>query len=377
MTTKKIILILLAVLLLVGAGFAVYYFYFKKPAVKAGETGKETKAPPRAQENVTVIDSKLKRISKGVAVSPVAIADGTKVMYAGKSGGIYEVGFDGGGLKETKFVPQKNLFRVLWSKNAGEFIALYGAPEGRRLFYNNSATQNTSPLDKNIVSVSLSKTAAKMAYLSINGTQNQNTVTVADLNGENPKIALNTRLADVRLDWVNENEIAVSTTPSGLAENTLWLLNVSSQKLTSVLSGVFGLTAKWDDAGERFLFSQTSSAGENLSLSISNKTGGQIKKMDLAALPEKCTFSKDGKNVFCAAAQNAPDIVWPDDYYKGLYKTNERVWSVNLSTGSRNSLYEFDPNGAFDATNLILSPKEDALVFLNKSDGYLYSLQLK
>lgn len=377
MSKKRIIVITLIILAVIAAGFAGYYFYFKKPPIKIEKTGKESQPSAQTPQNVVVINDKLKKISGAPAVSPAPSADGAKVIYAGKSGGIFETDFDGKETKETKFIPQQNLFRVLWSKDGSEFIAFYAAPDGRKLFYNNRTAQKTAPLDKDIIAVTAARADDKIAHLRADPARNTNAVVIADFNGENAKTVFNTRLADVRLDWINEKEIAVTAAPSGLSAGALWLLNISSQKLTATLSNIFGLTAKWADSGEQFLFSQTLSRGENLSLFVADKRGGNAKKMDIAALPEKCVFVSDGKTALCAAPETAPDIIWPDDYYKGLYSAKERIWSVNLATGAKTLLYAFPEGQAFDATNLILSSKGDALVFLNKTDGYLYSLKLK
>lgn len=377
MSKKRIIIVALVVLALAAAGFAGYYFYFRKPPMRVEKTEKGPQEAARAPQNVVAIDSRLKKISAGQAVSPAPSADGTKVIYIGKSGGIFEVGFDGAGIKETRFTPQPNLFRATWSKDKTEFIAFYAAPEGKKLFYNNSAAQKTAPLDKNIKAVAASKADNAIAYLRADSARNTHAVVVADFNGENQKTVFNTRLADVRLHWISENEIAVTEAPSGLSVGALWLLHAPSQKLTAVLTNIFGLTAQWANSGEQFLFSQTLSRGSGLSLFAADKRGARAKKMDVATLPEKCVFAGDEKSAICAAPQTAPDITWPDDYYKGLYRAQEQIWRVNLSTGAAVSLYEFPADEAFDAANLILSPKEDALVFVNKTDGNLYSLRLK
>lgn len=375
MTNKKRTLVLLALLtLLAVAGAAVYYFVFRgaEPGAEQapGQTEWQTAAPG---EQVVVVDEKLKRISAGPAVSPVAGADGARIVYLGKSGGIFEIGFDGSGLKESRFVPQPNLFRVLWSKDRNEFIALYNNAGQRKLFYNNRTTGKTAPLEG--ISAAAVGAGNLLAYYRSGGTVGENAVMVADMSGENARTVLNTRLADVRLEWVGEKEISVFTAPSGLALSTLWLLDASSRKISSLLTNVPGLTIKWDAAGERLLYSQTQNNGRALSLWALNKSGVGTKELAVKTLPEKCVFAQDGKNAICVAAKTAPDIVWPDDYYKQLYNAPEQVWRVSLGTENKELLYEFQTN--FDVTDLVLSPKGDMLAFLNRADGYLYSLSLK
>lgn len=377
MSKKKIIIILLAIALIIVAAFAVYYFYFRKttPAVVINP---DTTTKPTTPVGVIAIDDKLIKISLVAGTSPTTSADGQKIIYMGKQGGLYEVGFDGANQKEDKFIALQNLIKVLWSKNREEFAAIYGGASGRKIFYYNTKTKDTAPYDANIKALAFSKIDDKISYYSSNDLQNTNSVFTADPNGSNAKIVFNTRIKDIRVEWVSENKIAVSTVPSAFLPNVLWVLNTETQKLMPVLSQIYGFTAKWAPSGNKFIFSQTNSKGANLSLFTANQTGTEVKNANIATLPEKCVFSALDENiVFCAVPKSAPDIVWPDDYYKRLYSAQEQIWSLNLSTGKNDLLYEFNDSLSFDATDLTLSPQEDRLVFLNKKDDQIYSLKIK
>ena len=378
MTNKrKILIVLLVILALALAGFAVYYVYFRKTP---GETTTETPGAgkPPAQTGVRAMDDKLKKISSVIAVSPIASADGQKILYAGKKGNLYETDFDGGNQKETNLVVLQNLIKTLWSPAREEFATIYANADGRKIFYNNAKTKKTSPYDAGIKSLAFSKSENKIAYYLSNDLQNTNAVFIADADGANARAVFNTRVKDIRVEWVSSNQIAISTAPSGLVPNVLWVLNIDTQKLLPVMSQVYGFTMRWSPSGGRFLFSQTDTKGANLTLSSSNQTGTEVKNLGLATLPEKCAFSaKDENIVFCSAPASAPDIIWPDDYYKQIYSASEQIWSINLSTGKKDMVYDFDETLASDAADLIVSPGADRLIFLNKKDGAIYSLKLK
>ena len=378
MTNKrKILIVLLVILALALAGFAVYYVYFRKTP---GETTTETPGAgkPPSQTGVRAMDDKLKKISSVIAVSPIASADGQKILYAGKKGNLYETDFDGGNQKETNLVVLQNLIKTLWSPAREEFATIYANADGRKIFYNNAKTKKTSPYDAGIKSLAFSKSENKIAYYLSNDLQNTNAVFIADADGTNARAVFNTRVKDIRVEWVSSNQIAISTAPSGLVPNVLWVLNIDTQKLLPVMSQVYGFTMRWSPSGGRFLFSQTDAKGANLTLFSSNQTGTEVKNLGLATLPEKCAFSaKDENIVFCSAPASAPDIVWPDDYYKQIYSASEQIWSINLSTGKKDMVYDFDETLASDAADLIVSPGADRLIFLNKKDGAIYSLKLK
>lgn len=376
MTKKRLILIALVFLAITVAGLTIYYFFFKKPGVTVQEPATGTEQPAPEGENIVAIDEKLKRISMVPAVSPALSADGSRVLYAGKASGIFEVDFNGGNQKETVFTPLKNLHKIFWSKDRIEFAATYANPDGRKTFYYNTQTKQTSPYDTHIDSLAFSPTENKLAYHYQETGGGINNISLADPSGANAITVINTRLQEARISWITQNEVALSTAPSGLAPNLLWILNTSTQKLSTALTDIYGLTTLWPPSGDRFLFSQTTQKGKALSLSVADKKGTSIKALDIATLPEKCVFSKDEKSAVCAAPAVVPDIVWPDDYYKGVYVAQEQLWRIDLGSNKKEALYAF-PNTEFDATNLLLSPQEDILVFLNKKDGFLYSVKIK
>ena len=88
---------------------------------------------------------------------------------------------------------------------------------------------------------------------------------------------INTRLKEARITWITQSEIALSTAPSGLAPNVLWTLNVATQKLSTVLTDVYGLTALWSPDGERLLFPKLRKKEKGLSLSVTDKRGASVK----------------------------------------------------------------------------------------------------
>ncbi len=375
--TQKILLILIILVVLIAGGFALYYIFFKKAPVVIKGPGQQQGQVSAPQKNIEIVDSKLKKISAAPSVSPIATTDGKRVLYMEKTGGIFEADFDGANAKEIKGTLLPNLIKILWSADRNEFTAAYESPEGRILRYYNVATKKTALYDANIKWIAFSKTENKIAYHLTDELGGRNAVIVADPDGSRAKTALNTRLKDARLAWVGDKKIAVSTAPSGLAQNLLWMLNTDTGKIISILTNVNGLTSKWSATGDRFIFSQTAGDGKNLVLSASNENGTIIRKLDIQTLPEKCVFTQDEKNIVCAVPTTTPDIMWPDDYYKKLYDAREQIWKIDLSGGKKDLLYEFPENMKFDATDLVLSPDESALVFFNRKDEYVYGLKLR
>ncbi|MBI3671318.1 hypothetical protein HY249_00790, partial [Candidatus Azambacteria bacterium] len=185
------------------------------------------------------------------------------------------------------------------------------------------------------------------------------------------------RLQDIRLEWVTDKKIAVSTAPSGLAENILYSLNPADPKLIKILSGVYGMTSKWSADGSRFLFSQTDKNGKNLTLSSSSESGLNVSDTKIATIAEKCAFSSDNISAYCAEAVKIPEnAIMPDDYYKKTFSENDRLWKINTETGKKDLVYEFNEGSDFDLGDLMLTKDEKNLYFINRTNGFLYRLEL-
>lgn len=375
--SKKQIIILISLVILAGVIFGVYYFYFRQKAVEpATPTPPSQTTQPTGTTAQPQTDNRLIQLSRAPAVSPTLGADEKTVKFVGKEGGIFEIGLDGQNLKEVKFTALQNLIKILWSPDKNGFIGIYESGGVRKMSFYDTVKQSATPFSQSVKQIAFSKKENKIAYHYFDGSLESSSIKVSDSNGKNEKTVFQTRLGEMRLDWADEAKISVSTIPTGVAENTLWVLDSNTQKLRAILANIYGLTVKWDNAGERFVFSQTNSRGNGLELWISNQNGTKTNKLDITTLPEKCAFAKDNQNIICAVPAEIPDIIWPDDYYKRVYSAREQIWKINLSDNKKEMLYEFLA-GEFDAADLALSSDENYLVFLNKVDGNVYSLRLK
>mgnify|MGYP001593449786 FL=1 len=376
MSRKRTFFIFLAMVILVAIGVAVYYFFFyTKPGEQPSAPQQQVGEFPTG-ENVAVIQERLARISTGEVVSPTSSADGTKVLYLGKQRGIYESGFDGADLKEKPFAAQQNLHNVLWSADRNGIIATYTNADGRKLFYYDLSQTTATPYAPDVRWVSFEKNGAGIAYHQLDELAGVNAIAVARADGSSAQTVFPTRLKDVRLEFLAGGTIALWTAPSGFVESTLWSLDPATRKLSPVLANITGLTIAWSPDGEVLLYSQTAGGGKNLSLYAAAKDGTNVQQLGIATLPEKCAFANDATSVVCAVPKTLPaDLVWTDDYYKKLYTATEELWQINVRTGAQNKLFEF-PSSSFDATDLLLSPDDAALVFVNRKDGYLYSVKL-
>ena len=101
--------------------------------------------------------------------------------------------------------------------------------------------------------------------------------------------------------------------------------------------------------------------------------GGKASKLNLATLPEKCVWSSDSKEIFCAVPQNPSSGPMPDEYYQGLTYFSDSFTRIKPETGE---ITEILSEGNFDAQNLTITANKQKLFFVNRKDGILWGINL-
>ncbi len=388
---KKILIILVIVLVLALIVFLVYNFFFKKPAEEKGgpgglPSGQEGGPQPGGGEEgagegvIPGPELKIKAISTERVLAPTLSADKTKaIYYAQSNGNVWQVSFDGSDLTRISSGVLNNLVKIIWSPDKTKVISIYQDQEeniSKNIYdYKTGKVSTLNPYVKEII---WSQNSDKIAYQYINDTTKENNISTANPDGANWKSVFQTRMENINLDWIG-TEIGFYEKPSGLVQSSLFLFNPLTKKLNKVLSDIYGMSIKWSPRGDKILYSKTGSNGKGIGLYLAPKNGSTETNLGLYTLVEKCAWSLDNRTIFCAIPKNiSQDNVFPDDFYKGSFVSDDDFWKINLESNEKTVLLEEWEKGyaTYDATDLFLSPLEDYLFFVNKKDGLLYSIEL-
>ncbi len=373
---KSTKIFLIISLLILVAGLVFLYYFLAKPEQKEQKPIQKKPAPTEQIE--TEEKRKLIQITDRYLTAPFIDEKNNKIRYIAKSNGLlYETDLEGKNESKIPFVGLGGLVKTIWSDSGDKFINIYSDAFGIKRFFYDLKSKKTEPLNKNITWVAYMPKTDKLAYHYYDSFQNINSIAISDPDGKNAKSILNTRLKDVRLRWINEEKISISTAPSGLAQNILYYTDINNPKMIKVLSDIYGLTYKWSENGSKIIFSQTDEKGKNLKLMSANGSGLNITDLKTKTLPEKCVFLSDNINVICAEPQEIPqEAIMPDDYYKKLVITNDTLWKINTETSKKDMLYSFAEDINFDVSELYLTKDEKYLYFINRTNGFLYRLEL-
>ncbi|TSC57542.1 MAG: hypothetical protein Greene041679_304 [Parcubacteria group bacterium Greene0416_79] len=178
--------------------------------------------------------------------------------------------------------------------------------------------------------------------------------------------------------WSAQETIALLSKPSALSDGLLLLLlgNGGGEERV-VLRNIKGLTALPSPALSYILYSKSTDSGVELFLyeSASQESRG----VSFETLPEKCAWQKDEKAFYCGVPLFMPGGSYPDVWYQSAVAFEDELWRLDHKSGVTTLLLETsaEADTPLDISKPFLSPDERFLIFTNKTDGTLWSVQLK
>jgi len=398
---KKILIIIVIILILVLIGLLIYNFVIKKNVAPTnngttnnnlpsgqnnnnstnGQTNNQNNGQEQGQEQGNQqpqTESKLKAISISAVLSPTITSDKANIIYYSKvNGNIIQSDFNGLNQVTISDANLENLVKVLWAPNKNKTITIFQDNlENVSKYLYNFSDKKSLPLNKYVSYISWSPDSSKIVYQYQNTLTDDNNISTSLPDGSKFSTILKTRMKDLIVEW--PSDIYLREKPSGLAQSTLYSLNVLSGSLNKLITDVYGFSIKWSPKGNKMLYSKTSSKGQGIYIFTADNNGTNEKATGISTVAEKCTWSQDIRYIFCAVPKNISDAkVLPDDFYKGTFIGDDEFYKINVSTGEKlNLLQDEEINISLDAIDLFLSPQEDYLFFTNKGDGLLYRIKL-
>jgi hypothetical protein len=417
MKTKTLIFILVIFAIILGGLFGVYYFFLadkinKDSAISDGDGGIKSifdnffpfGNEPSADQTGAVegmldeMDAdtsvpRLRQISSFPVAGEVVFEDEKGETFirfiARETGHIYETTTNSLTQQRITNTTIPRIQNALWASNGKELIVQYIDDDSEQIesFYaaitdkkndieNSVRSLVGTFLPKNIISLNISSDGDKLFYLIKSG--NGSVGIVSNLDGSSKVQVFNSPLSEWLVQWQRENTIALTTKPSAGVEGFLYFLNLKTEKFDKVLNASKGLTASVSPDGKLVLFAHN--VGTIPILSVLNIGTGEIKDLPFWTMPEKCDWSEiDSARIYCGVPNRTSKGVLPDIWYQGIESFSDNVWIIDAGNGVTDLVVE--PQNEYkldlDITNLSLSPDEEHLLFINKKDSTLWSLELR
>lgn len=176
-------------------------------------------------------------------------------------------------------------------------------------------------------------------------------------------------------DWDANGRIFLTTKPAYNVTSNMFLLNTTNKTITKIFGGVTGLTTMINPNGSTVLFSSTANVSPKITtFDISKHT---MRDLDTYGLSDKCIWSRNSIDVYCAVPNSIKGNQYPDIWYQGLVSFDDYFVKINTQTGEKVTIANSIGETPIDGINLFLNNKEDTLFFTNKKDFTLWSLDLK
>lgn len=262
---------------------------------------------------------------------------------------------------------------ALFNNNTNSVIYRYVAPGEKSItsFLANLGGQS-SFLDYSITQIALSKDKSK--FFSLIEKPDGVVGIVRSFGDLKSNQIFSSAFSEWLPQWVLDENIYLTTKPSYLIEGNMYNLNIKNSTLTKIFGGIKGLTTLSSNDGNYVLFGASLDTGPKLNIfDIKNHRSIDLNKF---GFPEKCVWSNNNIDIYCAIPNEIKGDQYPDSWYQGSSSFTDWFAKINTITKETETLANSSSEVPVDATNLFLTKSEDGLFFINKKDGTLWKLDL-
>lgn len=176
--------------------------------------------------------------------------------------------------------------------------------------------------------------------------------------------------------WKSNNSIEITTKAHSEVAGYSYEMNPINGDYHKRIGDLKGLTILPGPDNKRVLISYVEE--EDLKLAIYNKETNRKSNINLKTLPEKCTWTKNARNIYCAVPKNSENNSYPEDWYQGRFFNQDELWRIDAISKEIFLINDFSNslNENIDVDKINFSNNENYLYFTNKENKHLWSYRL-
>ncbi len=421
--SKKSLIILVTFLLILFGGAIAYLFLSIKPStivdtntVEDGDSnpfpfgsgifggGNRTTSTGTGSGNKPPVSGTTRPILQHLSLVPVAGAgiytsgSSTVVRYIERGTGyIYQNKVGGTEAIKLSNTPMIKIYDAFWTdknnalivqklkddaQTIDSFLVTMSSPsllQASSTSLEGSLSSKITPsfLGSNIQGFVLSPAKDRMAYLTSNTTGGVVGI-ISKTDGSKKVQIFDSSLKSWLVEWPTENTLTFTTKALSNSPGFLYFVSTLTNATTKILGGINGLTTLTNTDTSKVLFSNSTEDG--LALFVYDTKKNRVEPAGLTTLPEKCVWSKKEKTVlYCGVPLVITAGKYPDAWYQGKVLFSDEIWKIDTLSGVFEWVADLKNLSGqdIDITHLMLSGREDLLVFINKADLTLWSFDLR
>lgn len=368
---KKVFIISSVLLCLVGSFYLVYNFLL------VGESTGNNKIQEILKNEVEIKPdlNKLSKIVEGDIWGLSLDEKGEKIQYYDNAeGGVWKASFDGKGKIKLTGDKFSNLKKIDWHQNKKEALLEIG---DSFYFYSFGNEEKFIKKTKALGWINFNQ---GIVYSYEDYSTHKKTLNVSSPDGTNWKEIMSLVSDDINITHIPGSAKASFWPKSdAFVESDISIVAMGESEIQKIGDLKFGADYLWSNDGNKFLRSSVSQkGGGGLVLEVCETKTNKCTNLNVPTIASKCAWTKNNKSVYCAAPLNmGKNAIWPNDYLNHKISTKDSFWKIEVdSIKKANILEEKDVTEELDAINLLLSPNEDFLFFINKKNGSLFRIIL-
>lgn len=432
---KKILIIILAIIILLAGVIAYFYFFSKKPTQQGeptfslsdifpftddginqngddttpdpitdnplpNEPGEPTKPPKLRMVNRGPISGAIafdvtrelpldpKDVDKKGNPLPAKTEPATKVRYVETSTGhINESYLD---ILEIKKITSTTIPKIAEAyfagKGSSQALLRYAGDKNTIQTFTGAipviaqkdgtadTTLRGSYLPQDITTMAVSPDRDKIFTVVKNDSGSIGTISLPDGTKKNQIFSL--AFSEWLTEWPSTKFVTITTRPSAKVPGYLYSIDATTKTMKKIIGAVNGLTTLTSPDMKNVVFSRSNNG--SITTSIYNTTAKSVIPLPGATtLPEKCVW-QSVTILYCAVPSYLPNGDYPDNWYQGSVSFVDQIYKIDAKNFTAEIIGKPSTVGAaIDAVNLSVDPANRFLIFINKKDGSLWSLDLR